>query len=56
MIVCVCNCIRESQVRACARAGCTTSFQVHESLGMPPKCGQCAKFARTIIDEERAAA
>lgn len=56
MVVCVCNAIRESQVRECARAGCATSFQVHQTLGLPPKCGQCAKFARTIIDAERAAA
>ena len=56
MIVCVCNAIRETQVRECARGGCATSFQVHQALGLPPKCGQCAQFARAIIDSERAGA
>jgi len=56
MVVCVCNAIRESDVRSCARGGCTTPCQAFRSLGRQPKCGQCASVARAIIDEERAAA
>ena len=56
MVVCVCNAIRESQVRAAARSGCMTACQAYKSLGCQPKCGQCASFARAIIDTERAAA
>ncbi|UVO49781.1 (2Fe-2S)-binding protein [Sphingomonas sp. SUN019] len=56
MVVCVCNHIRECQVRDAARAGSTTACQAYRTLGRQPKCGQCVTFARAIIDEERAAA
>lgn len=56
MVVCVCNAIRECQVREAARSGSTTACQAYRSLGRQPKCGQCVTFARAIIDEERAAA
>ncbi|KQT32187.1 (2Fe-2S)-binding protein [Sphingomonas sp. Leaf412] len=56
MVVCVCNAIRECQVRAAARSGSTTACQAYRTLGRQPKCGQCVPFAREIIDSERAAA
>lgn len=56
MVVCVCNAIRESQVRDAARSGSMTACQAYRTLGRQPKCGQCVPFARAIIDEERAAA
>lgn len=56
MVVCVCNAIRESEVRAAARSGCMTACQAYKSLGCAPKCGQCTVVARAIIDTERAAA
>jgi bacterioferritin-associated ferredoxin len=56
MVVCICNAIRESDVRAAARQGCATPCQVHRALGRPAKCGKCTTFTRTIIDEERAVA
>ncbi|HEX8484570.1 (2Fe-2S)-binding protein [Sphingomonas sp.] len=56
MVVCVCNAIRENDVRCAARTGATTACQAYRSLGRQPKCGQCVPFARAIIDAERAAA
>lgn len=56
MVVCVCNAIRESEVRAAARDGASSACQAYRSLGCQPKCGQCVPFARSIINEERAAA
>lgn len=56
MVVCVCNAIRENQVRSAARAGCMTPCQAFQAIGRQPKCGQCTVVARAIIDEERAAA
>ena len=56
MVVCVCNAIREGQVREAARGGATSACQAYRALGRQPKCGQCVSFARAIIDEERAAA
>ncbi|WP_288459891.1 (2Fe-2S)-binding protein [uncultured Sphingomonas sp.] len=56
MVVCVCNAIRECQVREAARSGATTACQAYRSVGCQAKCGQCIPFARSIIAEERAAA
>lgn len=56
MVVCVCNAIRERDVRAAARAGATSACQAYRALGREPKCGQCVSYARSIIDSERAAA
>ncbi|WP_425228347.1 (2Fe-2S)-binding protein [Sphingomonas sp.] len=55
MVVCICNAIREHQIRGVART-CTTPCQAYSALGCQPKCGQCTLAARAILDEERAAA
>ena len=56
MVVCVCNAIREREVREAARNGAVSACQAYRQLGLAPKCGQCVPFAREIIKEERAAA
>jgi bacterioferritin-associated ferredoxin len=56
MVVCVCNAIRESDVRQAARSGAQCPRSAYESLGRRPRCGQCLTFARQIIEEEREAA
>jgi len=56
MVVCVCNAIREQDVRTAAREGAMSACQAYRALGRQPKCGQCVPFARAIINEERAAA
>lgn len=56
MVVCVCNAIRERDVREAARSGCVTACQAYRAMGRQPKCGQCVAVARAIIDSERAAA
>ena len=55
MIVCVCNAIREEQVREAARTGACTPAQAYARCGKKAKCGSCLPFARAILDEERAA-
>ena len=55
MVVCICNAIREHQIRDVA-AQCRTACQAYSALGCQAKCGQCAVAARTILDDERAAA
>ncbi|WP_375396881.1 bacterioferritin-associated ferredoxin [uncultured Sphingomonas sp.] len=54
-MVCVCNAIRECDVRGAARNGAATPCKAYRALGRQPRCGQCAPFARAIIDDERAA-
>lgn len=55
MIVCVCNAIRENEVRGAARTGACTVAQAYARCGKKAKCGSCLPFARAIIDDERAA-
>ena len=54
MVVCVCNAIRESDVRSAARNGATNPCSAYASLGRRPRCGQCLPFARDVINAERA--
>jgi bacterioferritin-associated ferredoxin len=56
MIVCVCNAIREREVRQAAREGATCPNSAYRAVGRKPRCGQCFSFAREIIDAERTAA
>ncbi|OYY91503.1 MAG: (2Fe-2S)-binding protein [Sphingomonas sp. 28-66-16] len=56
MVVCVCNALREQDVRDAARRGATTACAAYRALGSKPKCGQCLTYARAIIAEERVAA
>jgi len=56
MVVCVCNAIREKDVRAAARQGANCPRSAYASLGRRPRCGQCIPFAREIISSESAAA
>ena len=55
MVVCICNAIREQQIRDVAPR-CRTACQAYSALGCQAKCGQCTVIARQIIDQERAAA
>lgn len=45
MVVCVCNAIREREVRDAARAGCTTPCAAYARLGRMPKCGQLSTIS-----------
>jgi bacterioferritin-associated ferredoxin len=56
MIVCVCNALRENDVREAARRGAKCPRSAYESLGRRPNCGQCFSFAREIIAAEQQAA
>lgn len=49
MVVCVCNAIREKDLRAAVRCGSERPNDVYARLGRKPKCGQCLSFARNII-------
>jgi bacterioferritin-associated ferredoxin len=53
MIVCVCNAIREDEVREEARKGAPCPVEAYQALGFEPQCGCCLNCAQEIIDEER---
>lgn len=56
MVVCICNAIKECDVRQAARNGAGCPNSAYRSLGRRAKCGQCFAFAREIISLERATA
>ena len=56
MVVCICNAIRERDVRDAARAGSTRPKCAYARLGRQVQCGQCLPFARSIIASELATA
>lgn len=56
MVVCICNAIRECEVRKAAREGASCPASAYASIGRKPRCGQCFPFARQLISAERAPA
>lgn len=55
MYICVCNAIRECELRAGARRVPGDADAVYASLGKTPQCGQCLDEAAHILIEEREA-
>ncbi|MFM5955501.1 MAG: bacterioferritin-associated ferredoxin [Novosphingobium sp.] len=55
MYICICNAIRESDLRAAARRVPGDVDAVYAVLGKTPQCGQCLDDAAMILIEERAA-
>lgn len=56
MIVCVCNAIRECDLRKAAREGASCPTSAYRAFGRKPRCGQCFSFARDLIAAEQSAA
>ncbi|MGH6794253.1 MAG: (2Fe-2S)-binding protein [Methylocella sp.] len=56
MIVCSCNVLTDSEIRATlARGACPrTPFAVYNSLGCGLNCGRCIATVRAIINEANA--
>lgn len=54
MYICICNAIRESELREAARKVPGDADAVYASLGKTPQCGQCLDEAAEILIEERA--
>jgi bacterioferritin-associated ferredoxin len=52
MIVCSCNVLSDTQVRAAVSdATPRSAAQVYGCLGCSPQCGRCATTIRRIMDE-----
>jgi len=56
MVVCICNAIREKDIRAAVRKGAQTPSTAYAQMGHRARCGQCVSFAREIIQSETATA
>lgn len=55
MYVCICNAIRETDLRTAARCCSGDADAVYQSLGRTPQCRQCLDEATDILMEERCA-
>jgi bacterioferritin-associated ferredoxin len=55
MYVCVCNAIRECELRRAARLVPGDAEAVYAALGKRPDCRTCLDEAETIVIEEREA-
>ncbi len=53
MYVCICNAIRESELRRVARHSSGDAEAVYAALGKRPNCGSCLDDADAILFEER---
>ena len=54
MYVCVCNAIRESELRHAARRVEGDAEDLYAALGKTPQCGTCLEEADEIVADERA--
>ncbi|GGZ92909.1 (2Fe-2S)-binding protein [Novosphingobium arvoryzae] len=53
MFICVCNAIRDTELRHAARQHPGDADAVYACLGKTPQCGQCLDEAAEILIEER---
>ena len=56
MYICICNAIRETDLRQAALTCGGDAEATYATLGKRPNCGQCLGKAGKIIDQERALA
>ncbi|WP_442866723.1 (2Fe-2S)-binding protein [Aurantiacibacter sp. MUD61] len=55
MYTCICNAIRECDLRKAARQHNGNAESVYAKLGKKPNCGNCLEEAEDVIREEREA-
>ncbi len=56
MYICICNAIKESDLRDIARREPGAAEELYRKLGREPKCRQCLDEAERIVLEVRDAA
>ncbi len=54
MILCSCNAIRETDIKAAARRGCPCPESAFRSLGCEFQCGSCRDHVEDLVVGERA--
>ena len=53
MYICICNAIREKDLRCAARACAGDAETLYARLGRTPQCRQCLTDAAQIVADER---
>lgn len=56
MFICICNAIREKDIRATARRHAGNAEEIYGRMGFKPQCRQCLDDAEDVIADERACA
>ncbi|MDE0660597.1 MAG: (2Fe-2S)-binding protein [Gammaproteobacteria bacterium] len=51
MYVCLCQAVKDSEVRQAVASGVEDVDQLAEALGVGTGCGSCRDFAQSLIDE-----
>jgi len=51
MIVCVCNRLNETRIRAAITAGADTPEEVYRACGAERKCGRCRETIVEMLEE-----
>lgn len=52
MYICVCNAIKDHEVRHAVNQGATTPGKIFKSHGCRANCGQCVNHMRDVIEDE----
>ena len=52
MYICICQAVRDCEVRAAVQGGCATLDALADELGVGAACGGCREQAQTLIDEQ----
>lgn len=53
MYICICNAIRETDLRKAALSSDGNAEATYATLGKKPNCGQCLIKAARILEQER---
>ncbi|MEM7665815.1 MAG: ferredoxin [Pseudomonadota bacterium] len=53
MYICICNAIREADLREAALSSSGDAEATYATLGKKPNCGQCLIKAAKILQQER---
>jgi bacterioferritin-associated ferredoxin len=49
MYICICNALKESQIKELVRAGVRCEKEAYARLGCKPQCGTCMPVARALV-------
>ena len=50
MYLCICNAIRESDVRDAVEGGAASAAEYFRATGVRPQCGRCVRDVQTTIE------
>lgn len=53
MYVCVCNAIRERDIKRALHCGVRTVAEIYKFLGHKPECGKCVPHTVKMVKEHR---